>query len=364
MCIHCMFGHRKLPAGADPMVWNVASDLACEYLRARIFPDADSLRTYESLAPVISTFPRSLYPGSAAAVYRQLTEDLPPEEIRELGLRLRHDDHTIWYADAEDEIPEGGGGSDGESGILSPEESERIWKEALAQVPRKTGASRRGIAPGSREEQILLLEEAKHDFRRYLRRFAVIREELQLDMESFDYIPYDYGLRTYGNMPLIEPLETTEAFKVEQLAIAIDTSGSCDTLLVQNFLTEVHRILTTHENFFRRMEVHLFQCDSVIHEHRIIHSTEEWMDYIEHITIRGRGGTDFTPVFESIQKMQTEGQCQRLRGLLYFTDGDGIYPREAPPYETAFIFSRRDYMQYHPPAWCVKLCADDTDERF
>ena len=33
-------------------------------------------------------------------------------------------------------------------------------------------------------------------------------------------------------------------------------------------------------------------------------------------------------------------QCPNLplRGLLYFTDGKGIYPAKRPPYETAFVF--------------------------
>ena len=37
-----------------------------------------------------------------------------------------------------------------------------------------------------------------------------MRETVQIDTDAFDYIYYDYGLRTYGNMPLIEPLETKE----------------------------------------------------------------------------------------------------------------------------------------------------------
>ena len=58
--------------------------------------------------------------------------------------------------------------------------------------------------------------EAAHSRRLYkdfLRRFAVMREEPRLDPDEFDLGYYSYGLRTYGNLPLIEPLESRESKK-------------------------------------------------------------------------------------------------------------------------------------------------------
>ena len=40
-----------------------------------------------------------------------------------------------------------------------------------------------------------------------------MREEPRLDPDEFDLGYYSYGLRTYGNLPLIEPLESREAKK-------------------------------------------------------------------------------------------------------------------------------------------------------
>lgn len=54
-------------------------------------------------------------------------------------------------------------------------------------------------------------------------------------MDSFDYIPYHYGLCMYQNMPFIEPLEYTETKRLEELVIAIDTSSSCSREMVQFF---------------------------------------------------------------------------------------------------------------------------------
>ena len=78
-------------------------------------------------------------------------------------------------------------------------------------------------------------------------------------------------------------------------------------------------------------------------------------DYMEHFTIQGHGGTDFRPVFEYIQALTAAGQFHKLRGLIYFTDGKGIYPIESPYYDTAFVFIEEHYSDISVPAWAMKL---------
>ena len=156
-----------------------------------------------------------------------------------------------------------------------------------------------------------------YDYRRFLKQFAVCREEMQLDMDNFDYIPYLYGLEQYGNMLLVEPLETTEVNRLEELVIAIDTSGSCSGEIVCRFLDETWQILSSRENFFRKMNVHLIQCDSAIQAHTVIHSPEEWAAFSKGFRILGRGGTDFTPVFSYVETLQQNGELKNLKGLFY-----------------------------------------------
>ena len=159
-------------------------------------------------------------------------------------------------------------------------------------------------------------------------------------------------------MPFIEPSETSEAAKVHELVIAIDTSGSCSLPVVQRFLEETCSILTDHENFFSRMNVHILQCDSMIQEHTIITCPEDWKAYASSITISGRGGTDFTPVFSFVEKLRREKKLKNLKGLFYFTDGNGIYPSIRPDYETAFVFTDYQFFQYKSPSWIIPLCLD------
>ena len=50
-----------------------------------------------------------------------------------------------------------------------------------------------------------------------------------------------------------------------------------------------------------------------------------------------------------------QGAFYRLRGLLYFTDGQGIYPVKRPPYDTAFVFVKDQYTDISVPAWAMKV---------
>lgn len=73
------------------------------------------------------------------------------------------------------------------------------------------------------------------------------------------------------------------------------------------------------------------------------------------MTIQGRGGTDFRPVFELIHQEKERRELKSLRALIYFTDGDGIYPRKKPDYETAFVFLNRTDKMKLVPAWAKCL---------
>ena len=76
---------------------------------------------------------------------------------------------------------------------------------------------------------------------------------------------------------------------------------------------------------------------------------------MQEITIQGRGGTDFRPVFEFIRTEKAKRELRTLTALIYFTDGDGIYPREKPDYETAFVFVKKTENMRFVPNWAYKL---------
>ena len=184
---------------------------------------------------------------------------------------------------------------------------------------------------------------------------------MQVDMDSFDYIFYNYGMELYGNMPLIEPLETKEVQKIEDFVIVVDTSMSCKGELIRHFLEETYSVLSESEGFFRKIHVHILQCDDKVQEDVLITSHEEMREYMEHFTVRGFGGTDFRPAFMRVQELLQRSCFTKLRGLIYFTDGYGTFPVKKPPYETAFVFMKEDYRDVDVPPWAIKLIIDQNE---
>ena len=335
--LHCLYLHPFRRGRRREALWDLACDMAVEQIlrreaRPRLEVPRDPVR--EACCAVLGDTPLA-----AEAICDLLEAGAFPFRMEEMAAAFLFDDHSLW--------------------AQAPGSAGKRWQQVLAYTAVQQENRRRGTRTDGRKEQAGALEKSPRDYRTYLRRFALPREEMELDMDSFDYIYYHLGLEQYGDLPLIEPLEYREGYKLEQLVIAIDTSGSCSRETVRRFLSETYGILSARENFFRKMEVWLIQCDCVVQSVAVIHSEQEWKNYSRDITIQGRGGTDFTPVFRYVQQRQEQGRLRQLRALLYFTDGDGCYPRVRPPYETAFVFfGRTEFMEAAPP-WATQLLAEE-----
>ena len=80
------------------------------------------------------------------------------------------------------------------------------------------------------------------------------------------------------------------------------------------------------------------------------------------VKLRGFGSTDFRPVFQYVEALQQVGEFADLKGLLYFTDGYGIYPERMPDYDTAFVFLREDGEAPAVPPWAIKVVLDEIEK--
>ena len=209
----------------------------------------------------------------------------------------------------------------------------------------------------------LRLEQKKYtDFRDFLRRLSVDREEMEVDLDSFDYGYYYYGLEQYGNMPLIEENEYREGRKLQELVIAIDTSHSTKGEMVKGFLEETAGILKKKDAFFQKVKVHILECDDELRKDICLENVEDLEQYSKNFAVKGGYGTDFRPVFRYVSDLQKRGELKNLKGLMYFTDGKGRYPKEAPPYVTAFVFPKgEDIDDDNVPFWAMKLYQREKD---
>lgn len=358
LILHGMYLHRFRKYDCPERIWWLACDLATEYRIDRMHvPGFDWPIPAER-----SNCYRKIKESGAVFYERTLAEWLlgvTESELQELERLFRKDNHEWWKKETVSECRK----------MERQERAEELrklsdvvhrWRTVFEQLEIRQEEHRRqaGGSAGSRTEQIVIQKEQGYDYRRFLKQFAVRQEELSVDMDSFDYISYDYSRRMYERLVLLEPLEYRERKKLQEFVIAIDTSGSCSGEIVRRFLTETWEIFQERDNFFQSMRIHLIQCDCLVQEHVCVTCEEEWKNYLEHMTVKGHGDTDFTPVFRLVDKMIQEKEVKNLKGLLYFTDGDGIYPDHRPEYDTAFVFLNEELRKGRAPDWALTLTLD------
>ena len=234
----------------------------------------------------------------------------------------------------------------------------RQWKETSERMEAELLASGKEASQdrGSLDRILSISNRRRTDYREFLRKFAILREVTTIDPDSFDYGFYNYGLEVYGNMPLIEENEYREMNRIRTLVIAIDTSASCQEVLVQRFLNETAAVLRSIGQFFSASEVHIIECDEHVQDEIVVRDISDLEKYAESFHVKGGFGTDFRPVFSYIEEKRRTGEIRDMEALMYFTDGMGIYPEKPTDYDTAFVFFNDEELDDSKvPDWAMKL---------
>lgn len=343
MVFHCIFRHM-FKRTDDERYWDLSCDIAAEHL----IDGCDKRPVRWSRSLLRRETYRKLEAGgrvmNAERIFRELKAwELTEKELSRLEEEFRTDDHRYW----ENRGPE----------RKKEPELSRKWQEINEKMETdlETFSKEASEENGSFLGQLRVENRERQDYREFLRKFSVLREEMGTDPDTFDYGFYSYGLSLYGNMPLIEPLETREVRRIADFVIVIDTSMSCSGTLVRRFLEETYSVLKQNDSYFRRVNVHIIQCDEKVHSDVKITSEKELKKYMDQFELYGEGGTDFRPAFAYVDELLGRGEFDDLKGLIYFTDGYGIYPSRMPPYKTAFVFLEEDYRDADVPAWAIRL---------
>ncbi|WP_026890977.1 vWA domain-containing protein [Lacrimispora aerotolerans] len=349
MLFHCLFNHLNGKGNRDKILWDVACDIAIESILDSFYvkPVYRHQSPYRREIYGRITARRKVF--TAEGIYKDLTEmNLTQEELLRMAGEFYVDSHDRWDEEEDPRVST---------------QRQNQWQEMREKMETEMESFGEENAQSGKDllEQIKAENRERYDYKRFLKKFAVLREEAEVDPDSFDPIFYTYGMTLYENMPLIEPLETREVFKIEDFVIAIDTSMSVSGDLVKRFLEETYGMLSESESYFRKVNIHIIQCDEEIRSDITITNREEMEDYMEHFTISGFGGTDFRPAFEYVNGLLNKGVFKKLRGLLYFTDGKGIYPVSMPPYDTAFVFMEGQYEDISVPGWAMKVILTEED---
>ena len=351
LVLHCLFHHLTGQKNREKELWDISCDIAVESVIDQWKTGAVSLYGTAFRKDIYKRLRKDLKVLTAEGIYKRIREwELTEEEIKRIGEEFVMDSHSFWPAKDQPKMQQ---------------EIQNQWQDISEkmELDMETFSQEMSADAGDMVRQMQIENRERYDYREFLKKFAVLKEEIGVDEDSFDYVFYTYGLRMYGNMPLVEPQEWKEVKKVEEFAIIIDTSMSCSGELVKKFLEETYGILKEEETFLHKVNIHIIQCDEKIQEDKKIRDEKELKEYMEHLELKGEGGTDFRPAFEYIARLMEEGEFYSLKGVLYFTDGQGIYPKKKPPFETAFIFMEEEYEDAQVPPWAMKLivCEEELE---
>lgn len=358
--LHCVFKHFFVNTLVNQDMWNLACDIAVESAINDLELSYLNIKKAKEQIQFFDLFKKKIQTISAEKIYSYfLSEKLSDDLVERLSLLFKGDDHFLWYLTEEQKkklnLYDGSGGN-----VFVPVDRILLVDDwgAIAlrmQTELEVFVKSRGTEAGLLTQNLREVNRERYDYTEFLKKFAVRGEVMKLDPDEFDYNFYTYGLQLYEDMPLIEPLEYKEVKRIREFVIAIDTSGSTSGELVQTFVQKTYNILKSTESFFTKINLHIIQCDTVIQEDAKITTQEEFDAYLKEMKLHGLGGTDFRPVFEYVNKMVDNHEFENLKGLIYFTDGCGVFPQKKPPYDTAFVFIEESFNNYDVPSWAMKL---------
>jgi len=324
--LHCALGHPWRRSGRDPQQWNKACDYAINpILQASGFTLPENVLLDPQYAGKHAEF-----------IFDRIGQGPDPDGDEpepgpdgQTGQDGAGDDTTQNGADQNgdgDEPSQGPpqGFGDGttevrDAPLPQPGDDETLtesdWQEVTAQAERLS----RGSLPAGAHRQMTEQRTAAVDWRSALRRY------LQA------YAPTDYTWTRpnpkYAVGGLYLPSLQTES--MGPLVIAVDTSGSIDPVLLAQFAGEITAICDD----LKPERIDVIYCDADVCGRASFDPGEPMT-----LTPCGGGGTDFTPVFDTIDREQTEPVC-----LIYFTDLDGTFPDREPPYPVLWAYQPPSY---------------------
>lgn len=199
-----------------------------------------------------------------------------------------------------------------DEGLSSKEKA--MWKREWQSRVDSVNQTSKGSMPGGLAAEITALENPQLPWYRILRqRWLSKRKTLSWRKINKKFLPFYFP----------------GSSKVKEISavVAFDTSGSITDLQLQKALTELYSLAKK----FRFVNIDVVLCDTEITD--VLKMTSQNWRKFKKLKVKGRGGTDFRPVFNWI-KNNVKGKMDLL---LFFTDGYGDFPEKAPSYDVIWI---------------------------
>lgn len=345
--LHEIFLHRYKTEKLNQEYWDLACDIAVEAIIIECDIEGTGLEKDVNIKEKIRVLRKQNVALTAEKIYKYFCiNPLSEDGLSEWQSLFYMDEHLKAL---ENNISE-----------LSEAEWKKITERVKAEL--KTFSKDKNNSE-SLEENLNEATKNKVTYEELLKKFSILREDIVLNDDEFDYIYYSYGM-DYIGMPLIEPLEYKEVKKIREFAVVLDTSSSCSGALVRSFVQKTYEILTTKQSFFQDTNIHIIMCDNEVQSDTKITCREDFDQFLKNGKLLGFGATDFRPAFNYIDDLIKNHEFENFKGLIYFTDGYGIYPEWMPAYNTMFVFLTDSDEGPRVPAWAIKvvLNKDELDD--
>lgn len=241
---HCIFHHPFVSKSVHQGCWDLACDIATECAIGDLNLDLVNNDRQERQKKMIGELRAKLKLMTAEKIYRYWhDQDLSDEQIEIQRGDFYVDDHFSWYVPERYELDPEGRRVDGErissdsivragwsdnkmdGAATDPtvpgdlRDLKEIWKQISArmQVDIETSSRKWGDLKGGLHQGLNQINREQYSYASFLKRFSVLGEEMMVNDEEFELTFYTYGLRLYGNLPLIEPLEYKEVKRVKRI---------------------------------------------------------------------------------------------------------------------------------------------------
>jgi len=345
--LHVALLHPLRREGRDPRMWNVACDYAINPLlkEARfalpkgalisdryrdkyaeeIYNDLMSSSSSSSASSQSSpTSPPS--PSSSASSSSTTTSSSPPSQTSsQTSCQAPSQAPQSQQTSSSQPSPQPSADPSKWGGVVDPAPETNL-KELESQLKQRIvaaaqAAKKEGKIPGGLEEEIKKLLYPKLPWSELLRKFF---NSLTKD---------DYTFMRPNRRLLYRDLYFPSLYSpgAEAVVLAVDTSGSISTKELECFMSELNAILQIHN--IKKLVV--IQCDSKIQDVKEVIPPNP----IPPLQVKGRGGTDFRPVFEYVEDHHLDPTC-----LIYLTDLEcSSYPPTPPPYPVLWICSQKNF---------------------
>ena len=188
MVFHCLLSHLDTRGKRAVPYWNLACDIAIESIIDEFY--VKNVYRHQSVCrrEVYAKLKEKLRVLTAEGIYKVLQEmNLSGDEYERIAAEFYVDNHDRWDEEEEPRIRQ---------------ERQNIWQNNREKMQTEMESFGEKDAEDSRSllEAVRVENRERYDYKQFLRRFSVLREENEVDQDSFDYVFYTYGMELYGNM--------------------------------------------------------------------------------------------------------------------------------------------------------------------